>query len=46
MVVLVNLPVDAVVAPILILLIVPNAAGFKVTVPVPVGLTVIDAFAG
>jgi hypothetical protein len=46
MVVLVNLPVDAVVAPILILLFVPNAAGFKVTVPVPGGLTVIDAFAG
>ena len=33
----VNLPVDAVVAPILMLLIVPAVAGAIVTVPVPVG---------
>jgi hypothetical protein len=45
-VVLVNRPVDAVVAPILMLLIVPSVAGFIVTAPVPVGLNTTLAFAG
>jgi hypothetical protein len=43
---LVNLPVLAVVAPILILLIVPAVAGAIVTVPVPVGEIVTVAFDG
>lgn len=37
----VNLPVDAVVVPIATLSIAPVVAGLTVTVPVPVGLTVI-----
>ena len=42
----VNAPVEAVVAPIDILLIVPAVAGLIVTVPVPDGDTVTEAFAG
>jgi hypothetical protein len=42
----VNAPVLLVVAPILILLIVPKVAGAIVTVPVPVGLNVTAALAG
>jgi hypothetical protein len=42
----VNLPVVAVVAPILMLLIVPAVAGAIVTVPVPVGLKITLALAG
>jgi hypothetical protein len=42
----VNAPVDAVVAPMLILLIEPRVAGAITTLPVPVGLIVTDALAG
>ena len=42
----VNAPVFLVLAPILMLLIVPAVLGLIVIVPVPVGLNVTDAFAG
>jgi hypothetical protein len=42
----VNAPVFLVVAPILILLIVPAVAGFRVNDPVPVGAIDIEKFAG